>query len=115
MLDATKRAGADPTEVIAEYALANLFCAAGALDLFIAADGSFAGNIALTALARRRRASPAGGIAPRIINRLKEGGFVRHFLIAKGAFMPLLSGIPVRAVRTVQVGLRGALGVAAEV
>ena len=114
LLDATKRAGADPTEVIAEYALAKLDpLAVRALDLFIAAYGSFAGNIALTALARGG-VYIAGGIAPRIINRLKEGGFVRHF-IAKGAFMPLLSGIPVRVVTDPQVGLRGALRVAAGV
>ncbi|MGE4111573.1 MAG: glucokinase, partial [Burkholderiales bacterium] len=43
---------------------------------------------------------------------LKDGGFVRTF-IAKGAFTPLLSGIPVKVVMDAQVGLRGALRVAA--
>ncbi len=75
LLDATKRAGADPTEVIAEYALAKLDpLAVRALDLFIA-YGSFAGNIALTALAR-------GGVLHRRRHRAAhhqpaEGGRLR--------------------------------------
>ena len=111
LLEATKRHGADPSEVIAEYALAKLDpLAVRALDLFISAYGSFAGNMALAALARGG-VYIAGGIAPRIVNRLKEGGFMRAFN-AKGAFAPLLSGIPVRVVMDAQVGLRGALRVA---
>jgi glucokinase len=113
LLDATKRAGADPSAVIAEYGLNKLDpLAVRALDLFISAYGSFAGNIALTALARGG-VYIGGGIAPRIVGRLKEGGFMRAFT-AKGAFAPLLSGIPVRVVMDAQVGLRGALRVAAQ-
>ena len=67
--------------------------------------------MALAALARGG-VYIAGGIAPRIINRLKEGGFMRTFT-SKSAFTPLLSGIPVRVVMDAQVGLRGALRVAA--
>jgi len=113
LLTATKLIDADPSEVIAEYALAKLDpLAVRALDLFIAAYGSFAGNIALTALARGG-VYIAGGIAPRIINRMKEGGFMRAFT-SKGAFTPLLSGIPVKVVMDAQVGLRGALRVATQ-
>ena len=113
LLDATKRAGADPSAVIAEYAIAKLDpLAVRALDLFISAYGSFAGNIALTALARGG-VYIGGGIAPRIVNRLKDGRFMRAFT-GKGAFTPLLSGIPVRVVMDAQVGLRGALRVAGE-
>ena len=112
LLAATKRPDADPSEIIAEYALAKLNpLAVRALDLFIAAYGSFAGNIALTALARGG-VYIAGGIAPRIAVRLKEGGFVKAFT-AKGGFAPLLTGIPVFVVMDPQVGLRGALRVAA--
>lgn len=111
LLDATKRPGVDPSAVIAEYALAKLDpLAVRALDLFINAYGSFAGNMALGALARGG-VYIAGGIAPKIVNRLKDSGFMRAFS-AKGAFAPLLSGIPVRVVMDAQVGLRGALRVA---
>jgi len=113
LLDATKRPGVDPSEVIAEYALAKLDpLAVRALDLFINAYGSFAGNMALGALARGG-VYIAGGIAPKIVTRLKGGGFMRAFN-AKGAFAPLLSGIPVRVVMNAQVGLRGALRVAGQ-
>jgi glucokinase len=113
LLEATKRHNADPPEVIAEYAMAKLDpLAVRALDLFIAAYGSFAGNMALGALARGG-VYIAGGIAPKIVNRLKDGSFMRAFT-GKGAFTPLLSGIPVRVVMDAQVGLRGALRVAGE-
>lgn len=112
LLEATKRQGADPSAVIAEYGLAKLDpLAVRALDLFISAYGSFAGNMALATLARGG-VYIAGGIAPKIVNRLKDGSFMRAFT-GKGAFTPLLSGIPVRVVMDAQVGLRGALRVAA--
>ncbi len=113
LLDATKRAGADPSAVIAKYGLNKLDpLAVRALDLFISAYGSFAGNIALSTLARGG-VYIGGGIAPKIVNRLKDGSFMRAFT-GKGAFTPLLSGIPVRVVMDAQVGLRGALRVADE-
>ncbi|MGE0558619.1 MAG: glucokinase [Burkholderiales bacterium] len=110
--EATKRSVIDYADVIADFGLHKKDqLAMRALDLFIAAYGSFAGNVALGALAHGG-VYIAGGIAPRIVNRLKDGGFVRTF-IAKGAFTPLLSGIPVKVVMDAQVGLRGALRVAA--
>lgn len=113
LLEATKRPGIDQAQVIAEHALAKLDpLAVRALDLFIAAYGSFAGNMALTTLSRGG-VYIAGGIAPRILPRLKDGGFMRAFH-TKGAFSGLLSGIPVRVVLDAQVGLRGAALVAAQ-
>lgn len=110
--EATKRSIIDYADVIADFGLHKRDqLAMRALDLFIAAYGSFAGNVALSTLAHGG-VYVAGGIAPRIVNRLKDGGFVRTF-IAKGAFTPLLSGIPVKVVMDAQVGLRGALRVAA--
>jgi len=112
LLDATKRPGADPSAVITEYGLNKLDpLAVRALDLFISAYGSFAGNIALATLARGG-VYVGGGIAPRIVSRLKDGSRFMRAFTGKGAFTPLLSGIPVRVVMDAQVGLRGALRVA---
>ncbi len=113
LIDATKKPGVDPAETIAEYGLGKLDpLAVHALDLFIAAYGAFAGNMALGSLARGG-VYVAGGIAPRIVSRLKEGHFMRAFT-GRGAFTPLLSGIPVKVVMDPKVGLRGALRVAAK-
>ena len=113
LLEATKHVGVDPAEVIADYGLRKLDpLAVRALDLFVAAYGAFAGNMALGALARGG-VYVAGGIAPKIIGRLKEGAFMRAFT-GRGAFTPLLSGIPVKVVMDAKVGLRGALGVAVQ-
>lgn len=111
LLAATKKPGVDPAEVIAEYGMGKLDpLAVRALDLFIAAYGAFAGNMALGSLARGG-VYVAGGIAPKIVGRLKEGAFMRAFT-GRGAFTPLLSGIPVKVVMDAKVGLRGALRVA---
>jgi glucokinase len=113
LMEATKHVGVDPAEVIAEYGLRKLDpLAVRALDLFVAAYGAFAGNMALGSLARGG-VYVAGGIAPKIIGRLKEGAFMRAFT-GRGAFTPLLSGIPVKVVMDAKVGLRGALRVAAQ-
>ena len=108
--------GVDPAEVIADYGLRKLDpLAVRALDLFVAAYGAFAGNMALGALGALARGGVyvAGGIAPKIIGRFKEGAFMRAFT-GRGAFTPLLSGIPVKVVMDAKVGLRGALRVAAQ-
>ncbi len=110
--EATQRSAIDYADVIADFGLHKRDqLAVRALDLFISAYGSFAGNVALSALAHGG-VYIAGGIAPRIIHRLKEGVFTRAFT-AKGSFAPLLTGIPVNVVMDAQVGLRGALRVAA--
>ncbi|MFN9491255.1 MAG: glucokinase [Betaproteobacteria bacterium] len=110
LVAAMKKAG-DPAAAITEYGLGKLDpLAVRALDLFIAAYGAFAGNMALNSLARAG-VYVAGGIAPRIVSRLKDGHFMRAFT-GKGAFTPLLSGIPVKVVMEPKVGLRGALRVA---
>lgn len=111
--EATKRSIIDYADVISDFGLHKRDpLAVRALDLFINAYGSFAGNIALTTLARGG-VYIAGGIAPRIFSRMKEGGFMRAFA-GKGTFTPLLSGIPVKVVMDPQVGLRGALRVAGQ-
>jgi glucokinase len=98
----------DAAEAITEFAVARLDpLAVRALDLFIAIYGSFAGNMALGGLALGG-VYISGGIAPKIIGKLRDGTFVRAFN-NKGRFSGLLSGIPVCVVLNQQVGLYGAL------
>ncbi|HSC93952.1 MAG TPA: glucokinase [Burkholderiales bacterium] len=98
----------DTAELIAEFGLAKLDpLAVRALDLFVAAYGAFAGNLALTMLAHGG-VYIAGGIAPKIAPKLREGAFMRAFT-SKGRFSDLLSAIPVHVVMNPLVGLYGAL------
>jgi glucokinase len=98
----------DTAELIAEFGLAKLDpLAVRALDLFVAAYGAFAGNMALATVARGG-VYIAGGIAPKIAPKLKEGGFMRAFT-SKGRFSDLLATMPVHVVMNPLVGLYGAL------
>jgi glucokinase len=81
-----------------------------ALQLFVRIYGAHAGNLALTVLARGG-VFVAGGIAPRIIEELRAGGFMRAFC-DKGRYVALQSTIPVHVVMNPQVGLLGAAMVA---
>jgi glucokinase len=97
----------DPAAAIAEYAInENDDLASEAMDLFIAIYGAMAGNLALINLAFGG-VYVAGGIAPKIINRLNGGGFVRAFN-HKGRMSKLLSDVPVHVIMNPHVGLRGA-------
>jgi len=103
--DKTRR---DTAELISEFALAKLDpLAVRALDLFVAVYGAFAGNMALATLARGG-VYIAGGIAPKIAPKLKEGAFIRAFN-NKGRFSEVLATMPVQVVMNPQVGLYGAL------
>ncbi len=48
----------------------------------------------------------AGGIAPKIIGKLKEGGFIKAFR-DKGRFSSLMEKIPVHVVLNPKAGLLG--------
>ena len=87
--------------------------AAQALDLFVSAYGAFAGNMALVTLARGG-VYVAGGIAPKIADKLHDGTFIRAFT-AKGRFKGMLETLPVHVVMNDQVGLYGALAEAARI
>ena len=76
------------------------------LDFFVSSYGAEAGNLALTAVATGG-VYVAGGIAPRIIDRLKNGLFQASFR-SKGRQSPLLESIPVFVVMNPKVGLHGA-------
>jgi len=104
--------GGEAASAITELALAQQDdLAVRTVDLFVSAYGSFAGNMALATLARGG-VYVAGGIAPKIAEKLREGAFM-HAFTAKGRFRALLESIPVQVVMNDQVGLYGALAEAA--
>ena len=104
----------EAASAITELALARQDAlAVRTLDLFVSAYGSFAGNMALVMLAHGG-VYIAGGIAPKIADKLREGGFMRAFT-AKGRFRTLLESLPVRVAMNDQVGLYGALAEAARI
>lgn len=77
-----------------------------ALDLFVSFYGAEAGNLALRALATGG-VYLGGGIAPKIIDRLRGPLFMRAFT-AKGRLSPLLETIPVRVILNEHTALLGA-------
>jgi glucokinase len=79
--------------------------ASAALDLFVAAYGAEAGNLALKTMATGGL-YVGGGIAPRIAARLGAGGFVRAFS-AKGRMRPLMESMSVRVVLNDRTALLG--------
>ena len=76
------------------------------LDLFIECYGEAAGNCAL-ALLTRGGVYITGGIAPKILPRLRAGGFMVAFN-AKGAHSDVVRKIPVSVVTNERLGLLGA-------
>ena len=82
-----------------------------ALDLFCEIFGAQAGNLALTVVATGG-VYLAGGIAPKVVERLKAGGFMAAFR-DKGRLSDLLTRIPVHVVMNPKVGLLGSAAVAA--
>jgi glucokinase len=102
--------GGDPA-AIARAALSGADpVALEAVDLFIACYGAVAGDFALACLARGG-VFVAGGIAPRLLDRLRAGGFARAFA-DKGVHAALAARIPVRVVTDDRLGLLGALAAA---
>ncbi|MEZ5614948.1 MAG: glucokinase [Rhodocyclaceae bacterium] len=99
----------DPAGIVA--AAADDPLARRALDLFIAAYGAFAGDLALLFMARGG-VYLGGGIAPKILPRLRQGGCVDAFR-TRGAHAGLMADFPVRVVTEERLGLLGALAIAA--
>lgn len=97
----------DPAAAVSAQALTRsdpLACAA--LDLFIEIYGAAAGNLALTCLATGG-VYVAGGIAPKILDRLYGGVFIEAYL-AKGRMRHLVERMPVHVVTNSEAGLIGA-------
>jgi glucokinase len=82
-----------------------------ALQLFTSLYGSEAGNLALKTLPTGGL-YVGGGIAPRILDSLRDGRFREAFL-AKGRMRALLEQIPVQIILNTDVGLLGAASLAA--
>lgn len=76
------------------------------LELFVSLYGAEAGNLALTAKSLRG-IYIGGGIAPKILAKLKDGTFMRSF-VDKGRYADLLAAMPVQVVLNDQAALRGA-------
>lgn len=82
-----------------------------ALDLFARCFGAAAGDLALAFLPRGG-VFLAGGITARVLPALRRPGFLERFR-AKAQHTALVAALPVHAVLAEDVGLRGALAVAA--
>jgi len=97
----------DPSAVISMAALANeAEICVKSLDLFVSIYGAEGGNLALRAKSVRGLYI-GGGIAPKILGKLKDGTFMRAFL-DKGRYTDLLAAIPVQVVLNDRVALLGA-------
>lgn len=83
-----------------------------ALDLFVSVYGAVAGNLALITLPYGGLYL-AGGITPKIIDRVRGGRFLTAFN-DKGRMSALTTTIPVKVVTNPLVGLHGALRAAHE-
>jgi glucokinase len=102
-----KLASEDPAPVIATAALEGTspLCSL-ALDRFVSVYGAEAGNLALKVLATGG-VYLGGGIAPKILPKLREKTFIESFL-AKGRYRKLLEKVPVRVILNQRTALLGA-------
>jgi glucokinase len=104
---AERIANEDPNAVITEVAIAakSEICEK-ALDMFVSAYGAEAGNLALKILSVGGL-YVGGGIAPRILEKLKDGTFMKAFT-DKGRLSQLLVNTPVRVILESKTALMGA-------
>jgi glucokinase len=100
-------AAGDPNTVITELALAakSEICEK-TLGMFVSAYGAEAGNLALKVLSVGGLYI-GGGIAPRILEKLKDGTFLKAFT-DKGRLSQLLINMPVRVILESRAALLGA-------
>jgi glucokinase len=100
-------AASDPNSVITPMGLsAKSELCAKTLDMFVSAYGAEAGNLALKVLSVGGL-YVGGGIAPRILEKLKDGTFMRAFT-DKGRLSQLLVNMPVRIILESRAALMGA-------
>jgi glucokinase len=77
-----------------------------ALDLFVSVYGAVAGNLALTFVAKGGF-YVGGGIAPKIVEKLQDGVFMKAFT-EKGRLSGLAASMPVRVILDDKTALYGA-------
>jgi glucokinase len=107
---ATSGATLEPAEIARRALQGSDADCVRALDLFLRIFGAFAGDMALTFLARGG-VFLAGGIVPKILPRLGAGGFLAAFT-AKAEHANLAASFPLHAVLCEDLGLRGAIAIA---
>lgn len=104
---AARMANEDPNAVITELAMvAKSEICEKTLDMFVSAYGAEAGNLALKVLSVGGL-YVGGGIAPRILEKLKDGTFMKAF-VDKGRVSQLLVNMPVRVILESKTALIGA-------
>ena len=97
----------DPNSVITEMALtAKSEICAKALDMMVSIYGAEAGNLALKVLSVGGL-YVGGGIAPKILEKLKDGTFIKAFQ-DKGRLSQLLINMPLRVILDSRAALLGA-------
>ena len=110
---ADKMSREDPAAVIAETAvLKKDECCEETLDLFVSIYGAAAGNLALQVMAVSG-VYIGGGIAPKIIGKLKDGAFMNSFR-NKGRLSRIVERIPVRVIMNDRAAVLGAAAYAAD-
>jgi glucokinase len=97
----------EPAAVISKYALEQTsgLCVQ-ALDIFVSIYGAEAGNLALKIMAAGG-VFVGGGIAPHIIDKLRQPEFMEAFL-AKGRLRAVIGGFPVAVIMNDKTALLGA-------
>ncbi len=96
----------DPSAVISDVAMSKKDeCCEKALELFVSVYGAEAGNLALTSLSTGG-VYIGGGIAPKILNKLKEGAFIQSFT-NKGRLSVMVSHMPVKVILNEKMPLLG--------
>jgi glucokinase len=97
----------DPNSVITEMGLAaRAEICEKTLDMFVSSYGAEAGNLALKVLSVGGL-YVGGGIAPRLLEKLKDGTFIKAFT-DKGRLSQLLINMPVRVILESRAALLGA-------
>jgi glucokinase len=109
----TELAAGDPSAVVTRVGLAKRHpLCVEAVDLFASIFGAEAGNLALKSYAVGG-VFVAGGIAPKMIDKLRDGAFMAAFT-AKGRYRSFMESIPVNVSLNPRVPLLGAARYAIE-
>lgn len=109
-----RMAAGDPNAAISEAGAAGEDrLAERTVDMFVAAYGAAAGDLALVARATAGLYI-GGGIAPKILSKLRSGDFLRSFR-AKGRLGSFVERVPVKVILEPRTALLGAAACAAQV